>query len=236
MNFYLSINMEIEINDFIENENTIDTIYELDFENQNLENNLKYQKWKKVMLDKYGNNIKIFKCNYDRILFCIKDCELKENIPYFKKCPKCKNYICYFCSYYSSKNNYNSLFCCFKREISTYSDKTSDSVKKDFYNNCWDFISFLIPGLSFANIIMFFFNILCLDLASKKSKANYKGELENPMIVSTIDLILFQGYLYLYVLIYFIFNIFMIIFTLLISIPFKFYPIKYIISLSLLYA
>ena len=52
--------MEIEINDFNENENGIDEVYKLDYDNQNFENNVKYQEWKKFMIDKYGNNIKIF--------------------------------------------------------------------------------------------------------------------------------------------------------------------------------
>ena len=59
LNLYLLINMENEINDFNENENGIDDIYEFDYDNQTFENNLKYQKWKKFMIDKYGNIINI---------------------------------------------------------------------------------------------------------------------------------------------------------------------------------
>ena len=51
--------MEIEINDFNENENGIDEVYKLDYDNQNFENNVKYQEWKKFMIDKYGNKINL---------------------------------------------------------------------------------------------------------------------------------------------------------------------------------
>ena len=225
LNLYLLINMENEINDFNENENGIDDIYEFDYDNQTFENNLKYQKWKKFMIDKYGNNIKIFKCKYDRILFCIKDYELKKYISYFKKCPKCNNLICYFCSYSSSKNDY--IFCCLKREIYKHSDNASDLAKKDLKDNFLDFISFLIPGVNFAGIFMFFCYMIYFNLATKKSKTNYNGKLKRPQSEDNIKYILY-GILFLYGLVFFVFNFFMIIFTILISIPFRFYPIKYI--------
>ena len=217
--------MEIEINDFNENENGIDEVYKLDYDNQNFENNVKYQEWKKFMIDKYGNNIKIFKCKNDRILFCIKDCELKRNISYFKECPKCKNLICYFCSYSSSEKDY--IFCCLKRGISTHSNNASNLAKEDLGDNFLDFISFLIPGINFVGIFMLLSNIIYFNIATKKSKTNYNGKLKQPESEDKIKVILF-GILLLYGLVYFFFNIFMIIFTLIITIPFKFYPIKYI--------
>lgn len=241
--------MEIEINDFNENENGIDEVYKLDYDNQNFKNNVKYQEWKKFMIDKYGNNIKIFKCKNDRILFnfliylrkfkylflgnniytftvfCIKDCELKKNISYFKECPKCKNLICYFCSYSSSEKDY--IFCCLKRGISTHSNNASNLAKEDLGDNFLDFISFLIPGINFVGIFMLLSNIIYFNIATKKSKTNYNGKLKQPESEDKIKVILF-GILLLYGLVYFFFNIFMIIFTLIITIPFKFYPIKYI--------
>jgi len=210
----------------MENENEIENIYEFDYVNQNFENNLKYQKWKKAMIGKYGNNIKIFKCKKDRILFFIKDYELKKNIPYFKKCPKCKNLICYFCSY--SSFEYNYIFCCLKREISIYSDNSSASAKKDLNENLFDFISFLIPGLNFVGIFMISYNVAYSDLATKKSKNN-NGKLKGPNLDNNKKyLIIVYGIAFLLGLVYFIFNAFLIIFTLFISFPFKFYPLKYI--------
>ena len=70
-------------------------------------------------------------------------------------------------------------------------------------------------------------NIIYFNIATKKSKTNYNGKLKQPESEDKIKVILF-GILLLYGLVYFFFNIFMIIFTLIITIPFKFYPIKYI--------
>ena len=69
-----------------------------------------------------GNDISTF------TVFFEKDYELKKEIPYFKRCPKCSKLICYFCSYYSNEND--DIFCCLKRKISKYSNSASTSAKK----------------------------------------------------------------------------------------------------------
>ena len=41
-----------------ENEGFLDNIFKFDYLNKKIDNNIKYQKWKKLMINKYGKNAK----------------------------------------------------------------------------------------------------------------------------------------------------------------------------------
>ena len=43
--------------------------FQLDYSNQSLKENKKFQKWKIQMLKKYGNDAKLFKCKNDNCYF-----------------------------------------------------------------------------------------------------------------------------------------------------------------------
>ena len=90
--------------------------YKLDYENQNVDNNKLFQKWKEQTRILYGDDSKIFKCLNDKMFFC---CSYEECIkfPLYKAtCPNCHNDICYFCSKTSTDKAINGD-CCIKRRF-----------------------------------------------------------------------------------------------------------------------
>ena len=100
---------ELILND--DNPNT----FSLQYPDQKLKNNPSYEKWRQLMLKKYGNDAKEFKCIKDNILFYTSKNDYEE-YPYYKSiCPKCEEDICYFCSkVIIDLDIYN---CCFKRAM-----------------------------------------------------------------------------------------------------------------------
>ena len=109
------------INLIITNNNTSINVFKLQYKDQNVSNNIEYQKWKKLMLKEYGNSAMEFKCNKDKILFYSAYNDCLNDFYYKCKCPICNNYICYFCSYNTIDN---FIFCCTKNSI----------LKTIFYN------------------------------------------------------------------------------------------------------
>ena len=136
----------------IKDNNSSTSVFKLEYEDQNVNENIEYQKWKKLMLKEYGNNSKQFKCNKDKILFYSSYNDCLNNNYYKCRCPVCNNYICYFCSF----NGNNELTkCCIKRNI----------LKPIFYHGPNFIESFekvslfiLIPFINIYSIVFFFFN------------------------------------------------------------------------------
>ena len=218
---------EKNINLIIKNDHTSTSVFKLEYIEQNMIGNLEYQKWKEIMLIKFGNNSKQYKCNKDKILFystydeCIND-------PYYRcKCPICNNYICYFCSCYS-KSIYIS--CCIKNSIfKSFFNSGRKAIKQPFDN-----LFSLYPYISIFFMIVFFFKLLYLAIITEKSKNhdNENEELEqyidaekNPKQGINITIVGFTDFLlcipFAFISMYFI------ILLIIISIPFKFAPLKY---------
>ena len=63
--------MENDIENHLSNINEMktDNMLMLDYDGQSLKDNLKFNSWKNIMLQKYGNDAKLFKCSYDAIYF-----------------------------------------------------------------------------------------------------------------------------------------------------------------------
>ena len=205
--------------------------FKIDYDNQNLDNNIDYQNWKESMLQNYGKDAKLFRCLNDKILFFNKYIDSMSIFNYFQKCPICKKYICYFCSY-SSNLKEEIIKCCYRRAIITLFIHDIPIYVKNEFNWTWDNFIFLIPGLNFFSIFIAINEYFLHELASKQSKQNKNGKLE---VSDSLNNRLFLTFIALTgILIYIpliIYNIFFIIFMLLISIPFEFYPIKYMLSL-----
>ena len=221
--------MENEINNsnIIDKDNSEDYIYNLDYEGQNLENNLNFQKWKILILKKYGNNAKLFKCIKDKILFFI-EYEKCINYPgYFIRCPKCKKYICCFCSY--SSNKANNINCCIKRSlnIALFIDAPK-FAKNEYQNYTFDYKESLIPGFNIINIFLRINNILFCNVATKKSKNDNDGKLK---ISEKIDNEVYGRCIYLIpfslIIPFFIINTYLILSIIFISISCNDYPLKY---------
>ena len=216
-----------EININLKNDLYFDYIYNLDYAGQNLDNNKGFENWKKTILNKFGNDVKLFRCNEDKILFYTKYEQYISYPGYFVKCPICKKYICYFCCYSSHQITY--IRCCLKRSISImlfidgnkYINKSNNKYPSNY-------IEYLIPGFNLVNIFFKINNILFCNVGTKKSKINNNGilkisdKIENEIYIRLIYLIPFLLFIPFFVL-----NAYFIIFLFFISIIFKYYPLKY---------
>ena len=192
-----------------------------------MNDNFEYQKWKEIMLIELGNNSKQFKCHKDKKLFFSAYNEFINDPYYRSKCPICNNYICYFCSCYS-KNSYIS--CCIKNSIfKSFFNFGPKAIKKPFEN-----IISLYPYTNIFLLIAFTFRVLYLVIITEKSKNNSNDNEElkqyinfdknrkhviNITIIISMDIFLSIPFTIIY--------IYFIILLIIISIPFKFAPLKY---------
>ena len=76
----------------------ISQYFKLDFPEQQFEGNRKFEEFKKQKLKELGKDAKIFYCKNDNIYFYVSKVECKILPYYYKKCPLCNNYVCYFCN------------------------------------------------------------------------------------------------------------------------------------------
>ena len=220
-----SINTNLNENLILENKN----IFKLDYENQNLNNNINYLNWKDSIPKEYGNEAKILKCKKCKILFYSKKEDIITQKPfYLKTCPICKKYICYFCSYYYNQcyNSFNDLHCCIKIALYiAFFISGPEYIKKNeiFDSNT---LIFLIPIINIMGLFTRAFNICFLYLAKKESKN--EGVLKHrdgdlfclyKLMINLTGIILGIPY--------FLLDAYQILLLLFISIPFKFYPLKY---------
>ena len=139
-------------------------IFKPSYENQKLDNNADFQKWKSSMIKKYGDKGKLYKCPINKIYFYTSD---EESGIYHKNegfCPICKRRICFFCLQFIPIDDYN---CCLKRKfremyksgieycntnIRDYGDYEERALKY-----------FLIPGVNFIFLIGVIFNLVTIN-------------------------------------------------------------------------
>ena len=79
--------------------------FKLDFSKQKLKGNREFEEYKKLKLNELGKDAKLFHCKKDNLYFYVSKIECKTLPYYFKKCPLCYNYICYFCE----RNTYERI-------------------------------------------------------------------------------------------------------------------------------
>ena len=65
-------------NNLLEKEN----IFIPDYFHQSIQNNNKFKTWENLMLQKYGNNARLFKCTVDKLYFYVSNEECME-YPYY---------------------------------------------------------------------------------------------------------------------------------------------------------
>ena len=100
-------------NNLLEKEN----IFIPDYFNQNIQNNNKFKTWENLMLKKYGNNARLFKCTKDKIYFYVSNKDCMEYPYYSSKCPICNNVICYYCFRNSTYMRMEFCKCCIRRRL-----------------------------------------------------------------------------------------------------------------------
>ena len=226
------------------NENIInlkDNIFSLEYSEQNITNNKKYKKWEESKLKIYGNDAKLFRCIQDNILFftTYDDC---INYPAYKCiCPKCGKIICHFCSSIDILN----MACCYKRMIYKllFHDGLSFIKKVDrnediqLISNDYSILLILIPGINLCATNYIYVDQILFSLITKNISYDDKGNRETYLYkfqktrFSSIIIYLFAFSFIFNSISFFILNFYSIIFLLLISIPFKFYPLKYYFGL-----
>ena len=232
----------------IDNQNSI-TIFKTDYKNQKLEDNINFQKFKQTMLSKNDNKGRIFYCKNEDIYFYYND----SKYPYYHGiCPSCNRQICYFCK--KVKNSKYDL-CCNKKRIHyifsvdayIFIKYPKDGANYQFKENL------LFAIIPLVNLIYFAAGIhipiykldtkikykYCLKVGDDYNYDNDyynleqytmggKDHLPSFILIVIMDvsatIILSIPYLFL--------DIAFTILIFLISIPFKFYPVKYIYGIG----
>ena len=208
--------------DLVTQNNQYENVFRFDYDSQKMNDNINLLKWKKSILKKNNNdrNLKLFKCQEDKIFFYNSN---KDN--YLGLCPICGKNICYFCLFPYKDNKKSDIICCLKRLFHVcFFINGPNYIKR---NNVFTSfaICFLIPGF---NIFMGgnYLTLIINDIANqKKKKINHV--LESQFYEEKYYFI-FPLFMYFVLVIPFFFlNAFFILGLILISIPFKFIPLKY---------
>ena len=219
-------------------------IFKLDYLSQNLKSNIEYINWSEEMKKIYGNNAKLFKCKKDKILFYASNNECKKYPIYKSKCPLCKKPICYFCNRYG-EHSYDSGTCCIRNKLKCiiYQDSLRfiNPIINEFGRSSYkeSLIYFTIPLISLLVFIRYFLNAFYYDMSMKNTELKENGDLDlygrylnrkdnfYSITFSIMDIL----YSLLLIIPFFILNIYFILLIILISIPFKFSPLKVILGI-----
>jgi len=172
--------MEVNQKEFKEDKIALlDKVFKFDYENQKIENNIDFKKWK-VKIEKENKNknedknkIEIYKCNDCKICFysiIYDDIDFQE---YYSSCPNCKKEICYFCSQNIKGldifSRYLRGYCCFKRLICFVFFREKFFKGYPIADFILGYIAFIIPFINSAAIILCIIqNLFCLKESKKK--------------------------------------------------------------------
>jgi len=211
-----NLNEKIELNE--------NKIFKFEYENQKIDNNINYLKWKDSIIKKYDNDVKIFKCKQCKILFYSKNEDMIKNPYYSMPCPICKKYICYFCSCSYIYSKYSLLYCCRRRILNICFFISAPSYSKDENLFNLEIFMFLIPIINILGLFRRIETILFFSLPQEISKNEgkfkyYENSKFYEIMVFIIPIVLGIPFFFI--------DIYHIIFLFLISIPFKLYPFKY---------
>ena len=202
---------------------SINNYFTCEYANQKLNyNNLQFLKWKNSMQKINGKNAKLFRC-------------LKDNIYFYTTNDECKKY---YCSVYTGDSFSENGTCCLRRKL-----------KCLFYQDCYRYINpihkeenllpfktafkiFIIPVISLLNLITQTQGIYYYKLKYKKENNNWKfEEYYNHSKLYGYIVLINIGIAFSLVIPLFLIHIYFILFLLLISIPFKFIPLKYFLGM-----
>ena len=232
-------------NVLVEN-NSLNEYFEIEYETQNLDKNPSYLNWKESMLILKGRNTKFLKCEKDNIIFSCTKKSLREYPVYQSTCPKCNKNICYYCSIHT-KDSYGNGTCCVKRRITCMFLQDGFRFIKPIgeehdypLNYSVAFKFFIIPVFSFLMFISEMQVSFFYKLKLKKSEVNEHGYAENyeDFIKDryydfiTIMVVINVAFAVMLAIPFLLLNIYFTVFLLVISLPFKNYPLKYFIGIA----
>ena len=98
----------------------INLYFKLDFPEQKLKGNRKFEEFKNRKLKEYGKDAKLFFCKNDNIYFYVHIDNCKIFPFFYEQCPLCESYICYFCGRntdYAIDQIKNEGNCCIKLRL-----------------------------------------------------------------------------------------------------------------------
>ena len=183
----------------------------------------------------YGENAMLFKCSKDKIYFYTSYEECKKYPVYQSECPKCHQDICFYCSRHEEDDFHENGTCCLQRKIKCMFNQDCYRYINPIHNEIniylfkQAFISFIIPVIHLFTLIAQIQGILYYKLILKNGKKHLRYY-QNLEIYNYIELIN-MGIRLILVIPLFVVHIYFIIFILLISIPFKLIPLKYLLGM-----
>ena len=172
-------------------ENLIDMneYFKLDFAEQSIKGNRKFEEFKKQRLKELGKDAKLFHCKNDNVLFFVSKFECTTTLPYYyKQCPLCENYVCYFCE--RNSNAPERRNCCIKLYLYYFifkgfspNDENIKLIEEDHSFLCL-FIyliigSFIMPLMCIFIVYLFFFDRLYIGLLLSDKLLSNKNLLPN---------------------------------------------------------
>ena len=215
--------------------NNIDEInlnyFKLDYSDQNYKTSHLYRKWVEINRPNDNNRVEI-KCEKDNIIF------FKSKNKSSARCPICHSeyFKCSSCGRVS--NEYLKERCCirsyFKKlikdgDIYQFTGEDLGEVGKKSLI-CY-FLVCLIPGIIGLGFHIISLSLFLLQLKDKKN-IEYPDRVKNMSIFfSYLSFITFSLFVFLICEVYAIFFYSVFLLALLISLPFKFYPLKLIFGL-----
>ena len=217
---------EIILNE--ENDLKTENIFHLDYKGQALKSTKKFITWKNRMLEKYGNNAKLFKCIYENAYFYVSKKDFNNMHLYKSICPSCNRKICYFCSR-ALNSDYDPGNCCVKRRIlyMIYEDGLALLDSQDYSR---EFIQFLFPFLTLFFIIGIISKNLYHTLRVFKNNIDYDYYFKDDTI-SWLKVFINGLIAFMLSIPFIIHDIYLKIFLLFISIFSKNIPIKYYLGI-----
>ena len=212
----------------------INEYFKLDFPNQNIKGNRKFEEFKQRKLNELGKDAKLFYCKKDSIYFYVSKAECKKLPLYFKKCQLCNNYVCYFCGR-NTPNEEDSEKCCvqlvlyYKFFYNGFQYFKGIDNKQTFYRVL---IVELIPAFGLMVNITTIYFLLFSQLLLNAQKRNVKIIMSYEHFLKNSDNLFFIFFLYSIVMTicYAIYDIYFKAILLIISLFTKFYPLKYFIG------
>ena len=203
----------------------IENIFKLDYKEQSVKDNSKFNSWRNRMLQKYGNDAKLFKCSYDKIYFYPSNKKLSSCS---STCPSCNLSICYYCSRLAT---YDIDNCCLKRRIHyklfydgfLFINGESNEFQCFFY-------LFLIPLCTHFLFIHLIYIDFFYDL-KKSNPKDYNKYYFKEKKIFRISIMINKLMAIILTVTYIIYSFYFKIILLFISLFTKFYPIKYYLGI-----
>ena len=209
-----------------------DYFFKISYPKQNYKKSIEYQKWKKIVIDKIGNNGKEIICNKDNTIIY----KIYNDNDDIITCPTCNSYF-YNCNFCNITQTEECHICCvrsfLKYEFNNYC-KTShlfgDRDEKKKFKKL--LIYQFIPICSSFLFILVIHSLFFMSLGKKNIPYHESGEGENKKdCFFTINFLFLLFYSLLMSIIFALFFVFVFLLFFIVSLPFKLYFVKLYIKM-----